>query len=223
MAALIRSETGTSSLAGLGAEARPVLHERYQDYVIRDGRLVGDFEGMYRDHADPWGQERDSTDRAIALNLLERVGAKRVLELGSGLGVFTDEIRRAGFDVLGVDVSQTAVDRARASWPECRFVAGDVLDRWVYDDFRPDVIVMAQVTWYVLDKLDEFLSMYRGLDAYLLHMLVTYPAGVQKYGREKFVDAEGIRRYFGLRYLEWGESVSAEEGTTRTYFLAKAR
>ena len=26
----------------------------YQDYVIKDGALVGDFDGLYRDFEDPW-------------------------------------------------------------------------------------------------------------------------------------------------------------------------
>lgn len=32
----------------------PPRHSRYQDYVLRDGRMVGDFEAMYQDHQDPW-------------------------------------------------------------------------------------------------------------------------------------------------------------------------
>lgn len=53
-------------------------HGRYQDYVIKDGRLVGEFEEMYRDHADPWLQstrEAFSTEKAAALNLLQRLRA----------------------------------------------------------------------------------------------------------------------------------------------------
>jgi hypothetical protein len=29
------------------------IHPRYQDYVIKGGRLVGEFEKMYCDHEDP--------------------------------------------------------------------------------------------------------------------------------------------------------------------------
>ena len=32
-------------------------YERYQDYVIRDGRFIGDFEAMYQDHDDPWAPD----------------------------------------------------------------------------------------------------------------------------------------------------------------------
>ena len=32
---------------------------RYQDYVIKDGKFIGDFEGMYRNFDDPWHQSRE--------------------------------------------------------------------------------------------------------------------------------------------------------------------
>ena len=53
-----------------------VKYEKYTDYVIRNGRLVGEFEEMYRDFADPWQQttrERFSSEKAVALSLLARL------------------------------------------------------------------------------------------------------------------------------------------------------
>ncbi len=29
-------------------------YSKYQDYVIKDGELVGEFEKMYQDFDDPW-------------------------------------------------------------------------------------------------------------------------------------------------------------------------
>ena len=31
-------------------------YQRYQDYVIKDGKFVGEFEQMYKDFDDPWEQ-----------------------------------------------------------------------------------------------------------------------------------------------------------------------
>ena len=31
-------------------------YNRYQDYVIKDGKLIGEFETMYKDYEDPWEQ-----------------------------------------------------------------------------------------------------------------------------------------------------------------------
>jgi hypothetical protein len=31
-------------------------YKKYQDYVIKDGKLVDEFEQMYQDFEDPWEQ-----------------------------------------------------------------------------------------------------------------------------------------------------------------------
>jgi len=203
-------------------------HDRYQDYVIRDGRLVGEFEDMYRDWDDPWEQttrEAFATEKAVVLNLIAASGAKRVLELGCGLGHFTARIAALGVDALGVDVSETAVEKARRRHPPpVTFSVGDVLDFDVYRSFDPQVIVMAEITWYILDKLDPLLAFLReemsGCE--LIHLLTVYPPGRQQYGREFFVDLPGIMAYFDLNYREWGSIYNAHhDGCGRTYFSAE--
>jgi hypothetical protein len=89
---------------------------------------------------------------------------------------------------------------------------------------------MAELTWYILDTLDEFLS---GLRAYalsrqkptfLIHLLTTYKSGVQKYGNEKFTDLVEILKYFNMQYLEYGfiKIVRDDDPDSQgTYFIAK--
>jgi len=197
-----------------------------QDYIIKDGVFIGAFEELYRDIEDPWDQstiEAHRSEKAIALKLIEQLGVKRVLELGCGLGYFTRQIAALGVDVLGLDISETAIARARSMHPGCRFQVGDILDGEVYRRFEPELIVMAEVTWYVLPKLDTFLELCRRAlpQSYLLHLLHTYPPGVQQYGRDKFTNLDEIRAYFGMSYLEWGEVCSVDIEGTRTYFLAR--
>jgi len=200
-------------------------YPKYQDYVIKDGRLVGEFEQMYQDYEDPWHQSKEqwASDKAVAIHLMKKLGVKRVIELGCGLGQFTANIARAGIAVLGVDVSPTAIDSARLKYPACEFRVGDILDYHIYREFRPNLIVMAEITWYVLDKLDQFLKFIKTevRDAYLIHLLVTYPPGVQKYGTDKFTTLPEIMNYFGMEYLEWGEIRQADSDTTKTFFLAR--
>ncbi|MES2910643.1 MAG: class I SAM-dependent methyltransferase [Pseudomonadota bacterium] len=204
-------------------------HERYQDYVIKDGALVGDFEQMYVDHADPWEQttrEEFASEKAVALNLIRKVGAKRVLELGCGFGHYTAKIEALGVQVLGVDISPTAVAKAESLHPACSFQTGDILDFDIYRQFKPDLIVMAEITWYVLDKLDAFLEFLRAEmpDVHLIHLLNTYPPGVQQYGKDKFTNLPEIMAYFGLEYSEWGEITYPEhDGCKRTYFIGRSK
>jgi trans-aconitate methyltransferase len=132
-------------------------YPRYQDYVIKDGKLVGDFEEMYRDFEDPWEQttrEKGVFEKRIALDIIRREGYERVMELGCGLGEFTSQIQRASRFALGVDVSPTAIQKARLSHPNAEFIIGDVLDLDIYRHFKPDCIVFSEITWYILEKLD---------------------------------------------------------------------
>jgi SAM-dependent methyltransferase len=200
-------------------------YPRYQDYVIREGKFVGEFEKMYQDYDDPWEQsvkEVNSTDKAIAINLIKKVSANRVMEVGCGFGIFSNQVHELGCKALGVDISQTAIDKARTRYPDCEFVKGDLLDFDIYREFKPDVIVLAEITWYVLDKLDAFIDFLKKEmpDVYLIHLLTTYPVGVQKFGNEKFTNLSGILGYFKATYYEYGEITYPEyDDYKRTYFI----
>lgn len=206
-------------------------HTRYQDYVIRDGKLVGEFEELYRDFEQPWEQierERWMPEKAMALNFIARQKAarrvSRVLEIGCGLGEFSKRISDLGCDVCGVDVSATAISKARLRHPALRFEVGDLLCRPLIEEFRPDAVVLAEISWYVLDKLKPFVELLKALDAgcFLLHMLTVYPPNQQKYGNSYFTNLREIKNFFNLNFLEWGE-VSTEDlsGCSRTYFAAR--
>src|SRR5262249_12552455 len=161
---------------------------RYQDYVIRDGALIGEFEELYQDFDNPWHQterERDASEKFIAIRLLQNLGVQKVLELGSGLGQYAGALADAGFEVRGIEISPTAVEKARATYPNVDFQVGDVLDFAKYREFEPDAIVMAEITWLVLEQLDDLLAFLRHEYAgrVLVHLLHTYGPGVQQYGR----------------------------------------
>ena len=83
---------------------------------------------------------------------------------------------------------------------------------------------MTEITWYVLDRLPGFVDFLRRElpDAFLLHMLVTYPPGVQKYGADAFTDLDGILDYFAMTILESGE-VRLANDHRRTWFLGTWR
>jgi SAM-dependent methyltransferase len=206
-------------------------YNRYQDYVIRDGKFIGEFEQMYRDFADPWNEttcEHFASEKAVGINLLSRLkaqyGIRKVMEVGCGFGHYSARMAAIGLEVVGIDISETAIATARQRHQAAEFMLGKLDDYAVYAQRRPDVVVMAEVTWYVLDQLRGFLDFLRREmpSVYLLHLLNTYAPGVQTYGTEYFTDLSGIKRYFGMRYLESGE-VHYEDGGARTWFLGTWR
>ena len=70
-------------------------YQRYQDYVIKDGKLIGEFEQMYQDFENPCEQsarEKFASEKAVCVNLIQFFRCRRVVELGRGFGHLTDRI-----------------------------------------------------------------------------------------------------------------------------------
>ena len=208
-------------------------YPRYQDYVIKDGKLVAEFDQMYRDYDDPWEQlagETWASDKALGLNWLARLaaerGMRRVVEIGCGLGAYSARIGALGVDVLGTDISETAVRKAKAvvTTPGVRFEAGSILDFHIYHDFGPQAFVLADISWYVLKELPAFLSFLHAecQGAYIVHLLTTYPVGEQRYGADVFSTHEEIVGYFGLDVVESAVISRPEKGANgKSAFLAR--
>jgi SAM-dependent methyltransferase len=214
------------------------INPRYQDYVIKDGKLIGDFEGLYKKFDDPWNQSsvdqifdsRKQLALLACLRLRDQHNASRVIELGCGFGFLTDQLKERGFNSVGTDISSTSIQAAKQKNPNSRFEVAAYNDFDFLRNFNPDIVLMAELTWYTLDTLDEFLS---GLEDYarqrlrptfLIHLLTTYEPGIQKYGADKFTNLQEILKYFNMQYLEYGFIKTAKEADQEsqgTYFVAK--
>jgi hypothetical protein len=84
---------------------------------------------------------------------------------------------------------------------------------------RFEMIIMSEVTWYVLEGLNTFArTLYESQPgAHFIHSLVVYPEGLQKFGTDYFVDAPSIRAWWrGIDWLEWVEAGDASHETTNT-------
>lgn len=192
-------------------------YERYQDYVIKDGQLVGEFEQMYQDFEDPWEQstcEKFASEKAVCVNLIEALNCQRVIELGCGFGHLTDRINRVCDEVYGVDISPTAIEKAEILYPKCEFKVSVFPDFELLREIKPDCIVMAEITWYILNELDGFIDFLKSHmpETVLNHLLTTYGQGEQKFGAEKFTNLTEIKNYFGMNYLESGEIEKTQFG-----------
>jgi len=120
-------------------------------------RFVGEFEEMYRredeEGFDSWHQEDVGglLDKRLSLTILDGVPARRVLDMGCGKGAFTSLLARPDREVVGVDVSPTAIEKARERAPEIDFRVGTTDD---VEEVAPgpfDLIVAMEVLSYVED------------------------------------------------------------------------
>ena len=117
----------------------------YHKYVfdIDKREFVGSFEEMYQneqvDNFDSWHQE-DSRhlQRKIALSILDEYNFQSIVDVGSGKGVLTHLLKKRNNQVIGLDISPTAVEKAKARFPDIQFNSMDVNDPDKFDLFLKD-------------------------------------------------------------------------------------
>ena len=124
---------------------------------------------------DPWGMETAREQyRFHETNafLRQYVGpVETLLELGCGEGHQTIALEEVARTVVAVDVSPTAIRRARARAPGATFVVGDILESPEFAAPRRfDVVTACELLYYVKDVPAHV----RALDRLGRHVLATY-------------------------------------------------
>jgi LmbE family N-acetylglucosaminyl deacetylase/SAM-dependent methyltransferase len=145
--------SGSGSASGSGTDAptgTPAMNEAY-------------FDERYARRDDPWGFETrwyESRKRALTLAALPAEKYESTLEIGCSIGVLTELLAARSAAVLAVDISQQAVDRARARLRQQAHVTverADVGRRFPQRHF--DLIVLSEVGYYFdPDDLDTLLD-----------------------------------------------------------------
>jgi SAM-dependent methyltransferase len=87
------------------------------------------------DGYDGWAVTYDGEDNGcfpmrddVLLPLLDRLAPGRALDAACGTGAVAHQLAARGHDVVGVDLSEPMLARARQAVPQARFVVGDLLD-----------------------------------------------------------------------------------------------
>ena len=110
------------------------MSKDYHDYVFRDGKLVAEFELMYR-HAEgsPWHQDEQQNwmDVRLVGEMLSDIGRfDEIHDLGCGLGNFLELMRgrigNSDTKCFGYDISETAIIKAKKQYPDFHFSVIDV-------------------------------------------------------------------------------------------------
>ncbi len=166
---------------------------KYQDYVIKSGKFIGEFEKMYQNHEDPWGQAKDgyvenNIPRQVVCNYINQFSIKSIVEFGCGLGKTTNFIsNKTEAKIIGIDISETSIGKAKSNYPKLEFRVDNITNISAYSNF--DCYFFSEITWYLLEdkKIDKiFKEMSKSLAGkYFIHNLVFYKSD-QKYGSEYF-------------------------------------
>lgn len=187
-------------------------------FAERDGKLefVGNFDALYREESDPWGQSAEDGDmatyydisrtnlyRAILANARSMIVAG--LDVGCGHGWSTDRLAKTGGRWAGLDISAAAIDAAQEIHPFHDYYHGDIRDYQClprhHENFY-DVVVLSEILWYVLDRLDDAMANAARFCAPggLLCVSQAFLKGEQRYGAEIANGFHGALKLFLERY-----------------------
>jgi SAM-dependent methyltransferase len=184
----------------------------YHDYVIKDGKLVGQFDLMYKHAGDiPWHQNETvndiftDIDLAILKHFKKSHPFESLAEIGCGLGYVSDRIQRelnlSKGSVSGFDISQTAVDKASSMFPDIKFERLDVLS----DDFFKhsnsfDLTMQKETLWYVLDDFEALFDALESMSRKYIYFTQTFPDVKTFLGSDIFPDARALEDYIGKKF-----------------------
>ena len=145
------------------------------DFIFKESdrglSFVGDFDGLYSYVDDPWGQSgRDrcmyTMSRKAQLEFLRRQQSAEHLiglDVGCGLG-YTTHLYSSVMPFSGCDISNIAIQKARAKFPDLDFHLWDVRTSPRADrQAKYSVVILNQLLWYVIDDFSKVLDNARKL------------------------------------------------------------
>ncbi len=144
----------------------------YHKYVFDAEKrmFIGEFEKMYQaedsEGFDSWF-ERDMRQlrKAISYAILNAYNFSCILDVGCSKGSFTHLLKRHNNRVVGIDFSETAIRKAKESFPDIDFRSMNIADIASIDETFDLVVVMG--TFAYVDDWPNILKTIAGMTRWL--------------------------------------------------------
>lgn len=115
----------------------------YHDYVIKNGKLIGKFEEMYKNsNTIPWHQDEQDhwADVKLTTIMLQNRIYDEIHDFGCGLGYYLDilknKVGKESTICCGYDVSSTACQKAKSIFNEYLFYQLDLMSENLKNEQR---------------------------------------------------------------------------------------
>lgn len=118
------------------------------------------FEGLFRKSPDPWGFTNslfEKTRFEIITGFVKSLQPENILELGCAEGLLTERLYSVCHDITAVEISKTALQKARLRVPRAKFILRDIAKLNLKKKFS--LILAAEVLYYLTEtEIQTFLK-----------------------------------------------------------------
>ena len=197
-----------------------------------DLNFIGDFEGFYNEHTDPWGQS-GYTDikykkyydysRNNINSVIKSFNKKNIsiLEVGCGLGYVVDLIARnnQNIEVSGSDISKRAIEVAKQKFPNYNFFVNDITSRKKVTDKKFDIVIFNQILWYILEKLDDSIFNSHFILKKNGYFIISqaFLRSEQNYGKDIINGFKGLDKVMKSKYSDLFQLISKNFDNSKKY------
>ena len=149
----------------------------------------------------------------ILASLIREYSLHNVVEVGCGLGKITNMLNGACADavITGVDVSETAINKAQKMYPQIKFKAANVRD--ISEEWSEyDGIIFSDIMWYILQDLEVVIQKLKeNCAGKILMIKQVFYKGQQRYGTEYFTTQDEMINYLSCFKMIGKETCNLEK------------
>jgi len=121
----------------------PTVQDKQKEIAFFNAHAVSDEYDVFTRETNEWLI-------AAAIDLLALPHGARVADLGCGSGVFTELLRRAGYNSIGLDISGKLIQLGREKHPGLELIVGDA-EKLPFDDESMDGVLLSNIVHHFPD------------------------------------------------------------------------
>jgi len=149
--------------------------EQRDQFLVKTGSEI--YDNFYADIYDylVFNNLKDDYEVGYILNSASPSSKSKILDVGCGTGHHVSSLGSKGLDIIGIDISESMIKKAKENFPDYKFNVGDALDSNIFEpNLFTHILCMYFTIYYFKDKTQFFNNCFRWLmpGGYLIVHLV---------------------------------------------------